>query len=484
MMDLTLASAVEQAAAVARHEVTAVELLEATLDRLDRFNPDLNAVVVTRIDEARARASQLDAEAASGKPLGPLHGVPMTIKEAFDWAGTPTTWGYPAMANNIATDNALMVQRLLEAGAVIYGKTNVPISLGDWQSFNEIYGVSNNPWDLTRSPGGSSGGSAAALASGMAALELGSDIGASIRNPAHYCGVFGHKPTFELLPMTGHSLPGAHPLVDIGVVGPLARSAADLDMALGVLAGPGGFDAVGYKAALPAETRTDLGQFKVGVMLESPMCAQDDELTSQLKATIKQLEVAGLEVHWDARPDIDDRAAHENYLTLLRSALAFGVPDEELDPHYEHATRYRNGDRDYRAMAGHGITISHREWWHASNERENLRHRWHDFFGDYDLLLCPIAASAAVVHDHHGERPDRTIEINGGQQPATDQLFWAGWSCNVYLPATIAPAGLTTSGLPVGLQIVAPHLHDRRAIAFAGAMEREVGGFVVPPGYE
>jgi amidase len=484
LSDLPLAPAVDQVAAVKNGVVSAADLLEATLARYERFNPDLNAIVVTSLDEARARAAELDAAAAAGQPLGPLHGLPMTIKEAFNWAGKPTTWGYPAMADNIADDNATMVQRLHDAGAVIYGKTNVPISLGDWQSFNEIYGTTNNPWDLSRSPGGSSGGSAAALAAGMAGLELGSDIGASIRNPAHYCGVFGHKPTFDLLPMTGHSLPGSHPLIDIGVVGPLARSAADLDLALDVLAGPDRFNAVGYRIDLPSEPRTELSQFKVGVMLESPVLTQDDELTAQLTASVAALEQAGLQVHWDAKPDIDQIAAHENYLVLLRAALAAFVEEDDLGPHEAAAERYRAGDRDYRAIAGRGITISHRHWWHASNERENLRGKWAEFFNDYDLLLCPIAASAAIMHDHVGERPERTIAVNGGRQPGIDQMFWAGWSCNVYLPATMAPVGVTASGLPVGLQIVAPHLHDRRSIAFAGLIERELGGFVPPPGYE
>ncbi len=482
--ELVMQTATEQATSVREGRVTAVALLDAALDRYERFNPALNAVVVTRIDEARQRAGDIDAAVAAGDPVGPLAGVPMTIKEAFDWAGTPTTWGYPAQADNIATSNATMVDRLLAAGAVIYGKTNVPIALGDWQSFNDIYGTTNNPWDLARSPGGSSGGSAAALASGMASLELGSDIGASIRNPAHYCGVFGHKPTFDLLPMTGHALPGANADMDIGVVGPLARSAADLDLALDVLAGPDRFDAIGYRAHLPAETRTELSQFRVAVMLESPAIVQDRELTTQLTSSVEALAAAGLQVDWDARPDIDQIAAHENYLTLLRAATGVFVDDDEFATQQQHAARYREGDRDYRARAARGVTMTHRDWFHASSERENMRRTWADFFTDHDLLLCPIAASAANFHDHEGERADRMIDVNDGKQPTTDQLFWAGWSCNVYLPATVAPTGLTASGLPAGLQIVAPHLLDRRSIAFAGLLERELGSFVAPPGYD
>lgn len=482
--DLPLRPATEQLAALRSGAVSARELLDATTDRYERFNPALNAVIVERIDQAQARADELDASLARGDEPGPLHGLAMTIKEAFDWVGTPTTWGYESQVDNIAVENATMVQRVLDAGAVIYGKTNVPVSLGDWQSYNPVYGTSSNPWDLSRSPGGSSGGSSASLAAGLTGLELGSDIGASIRNPAHYCGVFGHKPTFELLPMTGHTLPGIHPVIDIGVVGPLARSAGDLALALDVLAGPDGTMATGYRIDLPAETRTHLSEFKVGVMLESPVVTQDDEMTMTLRSGIEALERAGLQVNWDARPDIDQVTAHENYLMLLRSSMGVFTSDEEQPIHQAQAERWRAGARDYRAAAGRGITMSYRERWHVSNERENLRRRWAAWFQDYDLLLCPTAASAATVHDHSGERPERTIAINGGQQPATDQLFWAGWSCNVYLPGTVAPMGLTASGLPVGIQIVAPHLHDRRGIEFARLVERELGGYQVPPGYE
>ncbi len=483
-MDLTFSSAIEQAAAVAAKEVSATELLETALGRYDRHNPALNAVIVTKVEEARDRAGELDAATSRGESLGPLHGVPMTIKEAFDWTGTPTTWGIPAMADNVAATDATAVQRLTAAGAVIYGKTNVPYALGDWQSFNDIYGTTNNPWDLTKVPGGSSGGSAAALATGMATLEIGSDIGASIRNPAHYCGVFGHKPTYDLIPMTGHALPGHLAPLDIGVVGPLARTAADLDLALGVLAGPDGFDAVAYRADAPASPKTRLSDFKVGVMLESPVLTQDSELTAQLATTIEALAAAGVKVDWDATPDIDQESAHLNYLTLLRGALGAFLTDEEIDAQQDELARYLGGARDYEAVAAYGLTISHRDWWHVANEREQLRLRWAEFFETYDLLLCPIAASAAFPHDHDGTRASRTIPINDGREPTVDQLFWAGWSCNVFLPGTVAPAGLTASGLPCGLQIVAPHLQDRTGIAFAKLMEAELGGFVVPPGYE
>ena len=482
-MDLALLGATELAGLIHDRQLAAVDLLDACIDRYSRHNPALNAVVLTRLDEARQRATAADAALADGISWGPLHGLPMTIKEAFDWEGTPSTWGNPEWADNVTSRDAEAVRRLHNAGAIIYGKTNVPLMLADWQSFNEIYGTTNNPWDLTRVPGGSSGGAAVALATGMAALELGSDIGASIRNPAHYCGVFGHKPTFGVVPTAGHTPPGSIAAPDIAVAGPLAREAADLALALDVLAGPDGLDTAGYHLDLEEPAQTRLDDFRVAVMLESPCCAQDDELTDQLQTTVDRLVSLGVTVDDKARPDMDIERANEVYLLLLRAVTGTGVGDEVYAQHLKGAVRWNEGDRSYRTVLDHGVTLNHREWWALHEERELMRLAWQDFFGDYDLLLCPTAASAAFVHDHEGERPDRTIDINGKQEPAVDQLFWAGWSCGVYLPATVAPAGLTRSGLPCGIQIVAPHLHDKRSIRFAELMSRELGGFVPPPNF-
>jgi amidase len=407
----------------------------------------------------------------------------MTVKEVFDWVGTPSTWGWPELADYRPDQNAVAVDRLLDAGAVIYGKTNVPIHLSDWQSYNDIYGVTNNPWDLTRTPGGSSGGSAAALATGMTALELGSDIGASIRNPAHYSGVFGHKPTYGLVPTDGHAYPDQIVPTDINVVGPLARTAGDLDLALGILAGPSGPDAVGYRVDLPTADGRALSNFRVAVMLYSPCVVQDDELTGHLQNAVDALADAGLSVDDRARPAIDQARFHEVYVLLLGATRGAALPSSHPPTLEEDIERYHDGDRDFGAVYGRGISMSHGEWFELHTERERYRQIWADFFTDHDLLLCPIAASTAFPHDHVGDRSERTIPINGGRQPTRDQLFWAGWSGSVYLPGTVAPTGLTPTGLPCGIQIVAPHLHDRIGIAFAELVEGELGGFVPPPGH-
>ena len=480
--DLMLKSAEELSRLVHSRKVSSRELLEEAIGRYEAFNPKVNAVTGHQIENAQLEANEADEATARGESHGPFHGLPVTIKEAYDWVGTPSTWGNPAWADNFPNCNSPSVDRLIGAGAVIWAKTNVPFMLGDWQSFNDIYGCTNNPWDLNRTPGGSSGGSAVSLATGMSALEIGSDIGASIRNPAHYCGVFGHKPTMGLIPQTGHAAPGVETVVDIAVMGPLARSANDLDQALSVLAGPDGFDATGYRTELPEPNKKSLTDYRVGVLLESPACATSTALIDHLQHTVDDLARLGVDVV-QAAPSINQNEFFENYLLLLRAATGVAIGDEAFNDALPGHEGWEQGERTYRNLVDHAAHMTHREWYALHQQRELYRRDWSTFFEDFDLLLCPAAASTAFVHDHQGERPDRTIEVNGQQEPVVDQLFWAGWSCSVYLPSTVAPVGLI-DGLPVGLQIVAPHLHDRRSIHFASLVEAELGGFVTPPGYE
>ena len=232
-------------------KIGCLELLDLYLQRVEQYNPKMNAIIFKDVEGARKRAKQADRALAKKEVWGPLHGVPMTIKESYDVAGMPTTWGVPQYKDNYPPKNALAVDRFLKAGVVLFGKTNVPLYLADWQSFNEIYGTTNNPWDVTRVPGGSSGGSAAALAAGLTGIDAGSDIGASIRNPAHYCGVYGHKPTYGVCSPRGHALPGVVAAADISCVGPMARSAEDIAIALEAMAGPDDIDGAGWQLRLP-----------------------------------------------------------------------------------------------------------------------------------------------------------------------------------------------------------------------------------------
>jgi|TARA_B110000977_G_scaffold196304_1_gene276409 amidase len=483
MTEIWFDSAASLAQKIKAREMSARDALEIFLARTERFNGALNAIIWQDNDAARARADAADAALAAGEYWGPLHGVPVTIKEAYDWVGSPSTWGDTSFANNFPPRNALAVDRLLNAGAVIFGKTNVPRHLADWQTFNSIYGTTNNPWDVTRVPGGSSGGSAAALAAGMTALEFGSDIGASIRNPAHYCGVYGHKPTWGAVRALGALWPGQRAEDDLCVIGPLARAADDLEIALRVMAGPDAQDGVGWTLHLPQAQQRKLSDFKVGVMLTDPNCAQDDALTSQLQHTVDALARAGVKVVDGARPAVDTTEAFRTYLLLLRSATGAHATPEELSAHRARADAAAPDDWSYHTMVDRGVSLSHHEWLKLNEKRYQMMQAWDVWFDDFDFLLCPTAASTAFLHDHEGVRAERTIPINGRREPVVDQLFWAGYSNMALLPSTVAPAGLTRDGLPCGLQIVAKRFHDLSSIHFARLMADVVGGFQPPPGY-
>ncbi len=483
MIDPHFRSAKQLASDIRRRKLGCLEVLDLYLARMERLNGKLNAIVVTDVDGARRRARQADAALRRGKPWGPFHGVPMTIKESYDVAGMPTTWGLPALKDNVAPRNALAVDRLLAAGVVLFGKTNVPAWLADYQSYNDVYGTTNNPWDLARSPGGSSGGSAVALAAGLTGLEAGSDIGSSIRNPAHYCGVFGHKPTFGIVPPRGQALPGRVAQGDISVIGPMARSAEDLAIGLSVMAGPDEIDGAGLRLALPAPRRKALREFKVAVMLDDPAAEVDREVQARLQALADFLGKRKVKVSLTARPAFDTAEAHRTYIFLLRAATAGRQTAEEFSRNAEITRGLAPDDQRYYAWTMRANTASHRDWLAANETRHKMRWRWAEFFREWDLLLCPVASSAAFPHDHAGERHERMITVNGKRVPCVDQLFWAGFGGMAYLPATVAPAGFTPAGLPVGVQIIGPQYGDRTCIELARLLEREFQPFVPPPDY-
>ncbi|MFZ4806785.1 MAG: amidase [Hyphomicrobiaceae bacterium] len=483
MTNLHYRTAKQLAQMVRRKKISAVELLDHHLKRVSALNTELNAVIAMDTAGAKKRARAVDAAIAKGEAVGPLAGVPMTVKESFDVAGLATTWGVPELKDSIAKRNAIAVDRLLAAGAVVFGKTNVPIYLADWQSFNVIYGTTNNPWDLTLSPGGSSGGSAVALAAGLSALELGSDIGASIRNPAHYCGVFGHKPTWGICTPRGQALPGVVAASDISVIGPLARSVDDLDLALSVVAGPDDIDGVGWSLDLPPPRKERVAELRVAVMLDDPCSEVDLEVQDRVSAVARMLGREGAKISYKARPAFDTAEANRIYILLLRAATSGRMPQAAFEKASAAARRIKDDDDRYLSLMMRGQTLHHRGWLALNNRRHQMRLAWADFFKDWDVLLCPAAASAAMPHDHAGERHDRKITVNGKRVPTTDQLFWAGYSGLAYLPSTIAPAGLTPKGLPVGVQIVGPQYGDRTTIHVARMIERELGGFVPPPSY-
>jgi len=486
MSEQAFRSATALAAAIRARKIGCRELLEHYLERVERHNPALNAIIVTDLRRARQRADEADTALARGESWGPLHGLPMTVKESFDVVGMPTTWGLTELRDNIANANALAVDQLLAAGAVIYGKTNVPVMLADSQSYNPIYGTTNNPWDTSRTPGGSSGGAAAAIAAGLTGLELGSDIGGSIRNPAHYCGVWGHKPTWGIASPRGQALYGNVAASDISVIGPLARSAEDLALALDIIAGPDPIEAMGWRLELAAPRGTALSDYRIAVILDDPDCEVDREVQDILQHLVDFLIRQGVRVSDRARPDIDTAELHALYISLLRAATSRRLTPEDFERHVEAAHGLVPADQSYFARMTRGVALTHRDWLAGNEERHRLRLRWAEFFHDYDLLLCPVTAGAAYPHDHdhEGERWKRMIQINGKPSPTINDLFWAGLCGLVYLPATVAPAGLTANGLPIGVQIVGPQYGDKSCIAFARLLEQAYRGFVPPPGFD
>jgi amidase len=483
MDERAFASATRLAGEIRERRIGCLELLDFFVARAEWLNPALNAIVVWQVAKARERARAADAALARGEIWGPLHGLPMTVKESFDVAGLPTTWGNPVWKDNIAADNAVVVARLLGAGAVIYGKTNVPLMLMDSQSYNEVYGTTNNPWDPGRTPGGSSGGEAAALAAGLGALGAGTDIAGSLRNPAHYCGIYGHKPSWGLIPTRGQSPTGALTPTDISVAGPMARHAEDLDLAMRVLAGPDVLQSPAWRVELPPPRHRRLADFRVAVWTCSPLCEIDASIERRLAAAVGALRRVGATVDEDAHPPFDDAEHHRLFMLLLRSATASRLRDADFAAQQAIAARVAPEDQSFRATMARGAAIGHRDWGIANEARTKLRYAWREFFERWDVLLAPVAAGAAYPHDHGPDRDRRMITVNGRSQPSGDQRFWAGPASLCHLPATAAPLGLTEDGLPVGMQIIGAEGEDLTTIELARLIAADIGGFVPPPGY-
>jgi amidase len=476
-------SAIELARELRAKKLSSRELTEFYLRRIEKYDPAINAVVVRDFERALAAADRADAALARGESLGPLHGIPMTIKEAYDVEGLPTTWGIPAFANHRASSDAAVVQSLRRAGAHFLGKTNVPIHLADFQSYNEIYGTTNNPWNPERTPGGSSGGSSAALAAGLCALESGSDIGGSIRNPAHFCGVYGHKPTYGVVPIQGHSLPGMVAAPDIAVVGPMARSAEDLALSLELMAGADAFHVRGWRLALPRPEKTSLSDYRVAVWPTDPVCPVSTPVADRVQALADRLARLGASVSDRARPPFDPLESHRIYGAMLHGQLSAGVADEAFDTMRETAQTLDPNDPSERALAFRGTVQFHRDWVRATHRRARLRQQWTAFFEDWDVLLCPQMPTTAFPHDHR-EFGERRIEVDGQGLEYFRQVFWSGLVTVAYLPSTVFPTGAAADGLPIGVQAVSAEFNDYACIDFARLMAREIGGFEAPPGYE
>ncbi|MEN9539318.1 MAG: hypothetical protein RLZZ126_1553 [Pseudomonadota bacterium] len=469
----TYQSATQLAAAIRTRKVGARELLDAQLQRIDRYNPAINAVVCERRDVARARADAADAALARGESWGPLHGLPMTVKESYNLAGLPTHWGLAHFKDNVARQDALAVQRLQAAGAIVFGKTNVPVELADFQSYNPIYGTTENPWMKGRTPGGSSGGSAAALAAGFTPLEMGSDIGGSIRNPAHYCGVFGHKPSYGLVGMQGHSLRDTLTPIDISVCGPLARSAHDLELVLDIVRGPNPWECGGTQVHLPPLAQP-INQLRVALWADAPQCRVSQAMQDRVARVGAMLGRAGAQISDSARPAIDVARAHDLFFEMLHAALGSRMPPVMFEQALERLRALPPGDTGEYARLLRAQTVSHHAWVALNEARAALRKAWAVFFEGYDFIITPIMPTSAFAHDH-GPFGGRRIDVDGSAQPYFSQTFWAGLAGLVWLPATVVPTGPDAQGLPLGVQIIGPWHGDRQTIQLAQWLEGQPG---------
>ncbi|MFO1329975.1 MAG: amidase [Rubrivivax sp.] len=480
-------SALQQADALRARRFSALELADRTIARIERLDTRLNAVVVRDFDRARDAARAADAALARGDAR-PLLGVPMTVKESFNVAGLPTTWGHVQARGYVAAEDALAVARVRGAGAVILGKTNVPVDLFDWQSDNPIHGRTRNPWDLERTPGGSSGGSAAALAAGFGALSLGSDLGGSLRVPAHFSGVAALKPSLGLVPSRGQVPPGVPPLPregDLAVVGPMARHVADLARLFDVIAGPDELtQGVGYRLALPAPRRQQLKDWRVLMLDRHPLVPTAAPVRQALERLAEGLARAGVRVE-RSHPLLPDLAEVARvYMRLLVSFATAGWPPPLVERLRALAATLPPDDRSLAAEQTRAVTLSHRDWLLADAARARQQQQWRALFAEVDLVLCPPMPVTAFVHDASQPVTARRLEVDGQAVPYFDAgLVWASAATSAGLPAAVVPVDRGDSALPVGVQIVGPWLEDRSVLAFAALVERGFGGFVAAPGY-
>jgi amidase len=479
-------TACEQIAALDARRVSAVELLDAAIARIEAHDAKLNAVVVRDFDRARAGAMRADQARSRGEH-GALLGLPMTVKECFHVEGLPTTWGIPGTQSIPVCEDTVAVARLRSAGAVILGKTNLAMQLADWQSTNPVYGTTNNPWDLARTPGGSSGGGAAALAAGFVALEMGSDLNGSLRIPAHCCGVFGHRPTFGVIPTRGFAPPGVPVLsvnsdVEFGVVGPMARSAGDLAIALDALAGPDAAHAIGYALNLPPPRADRLNAYRVLVLDEHPLVPLSDDVRRALGLFAERLEGAGCRVTRSGASVPDLRHVASTFAQLLLSFFGADMPQAAYDSLKTQVAQLPPSIPEFAASEMRGLVLTHRDWIAADRARVGISHQWRQLFRDWDVVLCPVLPTPAFTHDH-ADFDARQIDVDGQAIPYKAQAVWSSVAAVGGLPATAMPIGRSSTGLPIGAQIIGPYLEDRTTIRFAELAGREFGGFVTPPGW-
>ena len=488
MTDLAFRSATALLTALDKKETSSEELLRHFLSRIERLAGTVNAVVTLDAERALEEARRCDDERAAGDLRGALHGLPITVKDSFETAGLRTTsGGAPGLESYVPEKDAKAVARLKAAGAIVFGKTNLSTLAMDIQTYNTAFGTTNNPWDPSRTAGGSSGGSAVAMSAGLSALELGSDLGGSIRIPAAFCGVFGHRPSFGIVPTRGHipGPPGTLAAPDLETAGPIARSAEDLDLALRVVARADEKDAVGWHLKLPPPRRRGLSDYRLAAWLDDSAAPVDAALRERLEAVVGELRAAGAEVDTEARPGFALADNARLFMRVMYGSMASGLPEGQFEKLRARAAGLAPDDDSFRARLTRDTVQTHREFEIAREAREQLRALWTKFFTRYDALLCPVFPTPAFPHDQSPDFAKRTLAVNGVPEPYLGTLLgWPALAGLSSLPGTAAPVGFTRDGLPAGIQVVGPYLEDRTSIHVAKLVAEVSGGYVPPPSVE
>ena len=451
MTEIGLLSTVEQIALVRSGDLSSRELTEHFIERIERLDPEINAVVTRDFEVALEQADVADEQGQKGKLIGALHGIPITVKDALETRNLRSTGGAVELKDNVPDRDAAVVASLRREGAIVMGKTNLPRWSGDIQSYNEIFGTTNNPWNLSCGPGGSSGGAAAAVAMGFTSFEIGTDIGGSIRFPAAFNGIWGHKPSFGVIPTTGYldHIQGGLNEADINVFGPLARSATDLGFLLDIMQR----NPPPWIPQLP-EAPPDLANLKVGAWLDDAFCPVDQEVRAHLEKVVDELENDGIAIDRSARPDIDPEEAAMLGLWLVQRAIS------------------QSTDSD-----GPG----HRIWLDRHVRREEIRLKWAKFFEDYDAIIMPVCFVPPFEHQQDGDFANRTLTCNGEIRNYVDVVKWTTMVGMAYLPATVPPTGLGPSGLPIGCQVVGAYGSDKLTMSLAGRVGELMGDYQPPP---
>ena len=463
-------------------EISSQELLEIQLEHISKHNPSINSVVT--IDEELALKKTMEADNAltKGESWGPLHGLPITLKDAYEVKGIPSTGGSSKWKTHIPAKNAVVADRLQQAGAIVFGKTNVPVLSSDWQSYNELFGVTNNPWNLNKTPGGSSGGSAATVAMGFSSLEVGSDLGGSVRIPAHFCGVYGLKPSYGLIPMLGHIPPPPGLLSHqdtISVSGPIARNPKDIQIALSVLAGSIPLEQKGWKLDLPPARHQKIKDFRVAIWPNDPFCTVENAISDAIEEFANQIGKLGASVH-EKNPGVSLQINDDIFWNMSTPIIASGFPKSTLEKMKELLRNSDPNDTNFRVRHARAALLKHKSWLSYNEQRLQIKAMWEEFFTSFDVLICPVVFTTAFDHNHEPDMYNRTITVDGVDRRYLELPVWSSVATLPQLPSLAIPIGQNADGLPIGVQVIGPYLEDYTPIAFAQAVEGLCSGYSPP----